>query len=175
MSVLTFLKATAVILPGSLICGGCAGVSYRALDASSDQRARGFRYYDTSPYLLVRTDGKGGLESSLEYLPDLGKLRHARPFQFLAANKSTFDFSEGTLSSGTSEGDGTAVPAAFLDAATKVASAALKAGADDPAAAKSGEGSGTAPRVYLFKIKQEGATWTLIGDSGFEPLYKTKY
>ncbi|MES2705006.1 MAG: hypothetical protein V4726_00225 [Verrucomicrobiota bacterium] len=166
---------TALLLCG-VLCAGCSGVSHRALDAAADKKARGFRYYDISPYLVVQTDGNGGLESSLKYLPDLTKLREAHPFQFLASNTSKFTFSEGVLTEGVSEGDGTAVPSAFLDAATKVAAAAVKAQAfDDPSAQRAADGGNAAPKVYIFKIKQNGNTWELLGDAGFEPFHNTIY
>ena len=140
-----------------VVFSGCAGVSYRALTAEDDVRADGFRYYDPSPYLLVQTDGNGGLKSDLKWLPDLTKLRHAKPYQFLAKNDVTFDFTNGVLTQGNTEGDGTEVPKAFISALETVASSAIKAGAflKGPGGKKV-HASDTLPRVYLFKIVQNG-------------------
>jgi hypothetical protein len=153
---------------------GCAGVSHRSIDdLRADRAARGFRYYEASPYLLVQTDNAGGLKSELKWLPDRTKLRQATPYKFLAKNEATFEFANGVLSKSDSVGDGTAIPNAFIQAAEKVASAAIKAGAlDDPRA--NADVQPTAPRVYLFKIVKLDGAWTLLGASGIEPLYQTK-
>jgi hypothetical protein len=149
----------------------CAGVSHR--DVLDDSSARGFRYYDSSPYLLVQTDNKGGLTSSISYLPDLTKLRQANPYKFLAKNDSTFQLTNGILTNSDNVGDGTAIPKAFIDAAERVASAAIKANADEPRKRTASEPD-TAPRVYLFKIVKTDGEWTLLGAQGPTPLYKFK-
>ena len=65
-------------------------MSHRAIEtARQDQSARGFRYYDSSLYLLVQTNNDGGLVSKLEWLPDQTKLRQAKPYKFLAKNETT--------------------------------------------------------------------------------------
>jgi hypothetical protein len=155
----------------AIVISGCAGVSYR--EVTDDKSARGFRYYDSSPYLLVQTDNKGGLTSELKYLPDLTKPRQAKPYQFLASNDSTFEFSEGILTKGESVGDGTAVPKAFIEAAEKVAGAAIKGGALDAPGGQKEDAPDTAPRVYLFKIVKIDGEWTLLGASGLAPLYQS--
>lgn len=159
----------------AMLCAGCAGVSYHELTEQTDARGNGFRYYDPSPYLLVQTDGQGGLKSELKWLPDLTKLRQAKPYQFLASNDSTFQFADGVLTQGDSAGDGTAVPKAFIAAAEKVVSTAIKAGAfDNPSGRDGPPPQTTAPRVYLFKIVQNGREYALVGAGGFEPDYQTK-
>jgi len=162
------LWSTSGIVLLALLCAGCAGVRYRDLTAQTDACAKGFRYYDSSPYLLVQTDGKGGLKSELKWLPDQTKLREAKPYQFLASNEVTFDLTNGILMESDSVGDGTAIPTAFIGALEKVASTAIsKAALVGPDALR------TAPRVYLFKIVQNGNKYSLIGAGGFEPEYQT--
>jgi hypothetical protein len=160
---LHFLKLPLVAL--SVAATGCAGVSYRTIpDEIADNRARGFRYYDPSLYLLVQTDNKGGLTSQIISLPDTSKLRQATPYKFLAQNNATFNFTNGVLTTGNNNADETAIPNAFIQALETTATAAIKSGIlDNPQAKK------TTPQVYLFKIAKISGEWTLLGASG-EPL-----
>lgn len=157
----------------AVLCAGCAGVSYRDLTSQTDACAKGFRFYDSSPYLLVQTDGKGGLKSELKWLPDQTKLREAKLYQFLASNEVTFELTNGVLMHSDTEGDGTAVPGAFIAALEKVASSAISKAAFLQGPDEKPSGPGTAPRVYLFKIVQNGNKYSLIGAGGFEPDYET--
>jgi hypothetical protein len=156
---------------------GCAGVSHRSIASKdADLHARGFRYYDAAPYLLVQTNGTGGLTTELKWLPDRSKLRQATPYQFLAKNDSTFTFTGGVLTGSDSVGDGTAIPKAFIEAAEKTISAGLKAGLfDDPSAPKTRSIPRYAPRVYLFKIVKIDGEWTLLGAEGTAPSYRTLF
>jgi len=64
----------------ALVCllTSCAGVTHQAITTKKqDCEARGIRYYDSSPYLLVQTDNQGGLTSDFMYLPDQNK-RHGQ-------------------------------------------------------------------------------------------------
>ena len=99
-----------LVLAGLLT--SCAGVTHQAITtAKQDCKARGVRYYDSSPYLLVQTDNQGGLTSDFMYLPDLNKKRQARPFTFLASNTTTLSFQNGILTDSSSDTDSSAVPA----------------------------------------------------------------
>jgi hypothetical protein len=125
----------------------CAGVTHQAITtAEQDCKARGVRYYDSSPYLLVQTDNQGGLTSDFMYLPDQNKKRQARPYTFLASNTTTLSFQNGILTDSSSDTDSSAVPAAVIKALEQVATSAAKLLAFDAAQTKQ------APRVYLFKI-----------------------
>ena len=81
---LTELHNSLLVLVPCLFLGGCAGVNYETITSDQqDAKAKGLRYYDSSPYLLVQTDNQGALKADLKYLPDLTKKRQARPYTFL--------------------------------------------------------------------------------------------
>ncbi|WP_395739892.1 hypothetical protein [Prosthecobacter sp.] len=153
----------------SLLLSACAGLSGGSLTEDQDWRANGFRYYDSSPYLLVYTDNKGGLNSELKYMPDLTKKRQVKPYQFLASVDGTLTFEDGILTGAESNGDGTAVPKAVISALEKTAKAAIAA--DMGTAREAMDADGLAPRVYLFKIiktidDKGNYVWELKGSSG---------
>ncbi len=153
----------------ALLLSSCAGLSGRSLTEDQDWSATGFRYYDSSPYLLIYTDNQGGLNSELKYLPDLTKKREVKPYQFLASVEGKFSFADGILTGADSTGDGTAVPKAVISALEKAASAAIAA--DGKLRAEAKDADGLAPRVYLFKIVKEvndkgQYVWALKGSSG---------
>lgn len=146
----------------SLILSGCAGIEFKSIpyaDAdTADKEARGFRYYDTSPFLLVYTDGKGGLTSTLLYLPDTTKLRTVHPFAYGAKNESTLTFENGRLAVSKSVVDETAIPKAVLSALEKVGMAMAKA-----ANAKDAKLEALIPTPYLFRIVYDAGKWGLRG------------
>ena len=153
----------------TLMLSACAGLSGRSLTEVQDWSANGFRYYDSSPYLLVYTDNKGGLNSELKYMPDLTKKREVKPYQFLASVDGSLTFEDGILTGAESNGDGTAVPKAVISAMEKVAKAAIAA--DGKLQTEAKDADGMAPRVYLFKIVKEvdakgEYVWELKGSSG---------
>jgi hypothetical protein len=152
----------------ALVCllTSCAGVTHQAITTKKqDCEARGIRYYDSSPYLLVQTDNQGGLTSDFMYLPDQNKKRQARPFTFLASNTTTLSFQNGILTDSSSDTDSSAVPAAVIKALEQVATSAAKLAAFDAAQTKQ------APRVYLFKIVKQKGQWGLIGAQGETVTY----
>jgi hypothetical protein len=121
----------------ALLFQGCSGVTYSAInDPAQDIKARGFRYYDTSPYLLITRVKKGKdskddeFTSQLLYLPDQTKKFQAHPYCFLASNNNTFTFGSGqqvgVLTDTSVESDSTAVPAAIIAAAEKIVEAGIK-------------------------------------------------
>ena len=139
----------------------CAGVTHQAITTCKQEKAaRGVRYYDSSPYLLVQTDNQGGLTSDFMYLPDPNKKRQARPFTFLSSNTTTLSFQNGILTDSSSDTDSSAVPAAVIKALEQAAVSAAKLTAFDVAKTKQ------APRVYLFKIIKKDGQWRLVGAQG---------
>ena len=125
-------------------------------DEATDLRARGFRFYDTSPYILVKTNNQGGLTSEVKYLPDLTKKRSARPYAFLSSNDTKLTFggtgNEGlTLTQGVSDAKADAVPAAIAEATPVVPEV-------DGRPAK-------APPFALFKVVKRDGQWGIIGAS----------
>src|SRR6185369_7888903 len=87
-----------------------------------DRRApSGIRYYDTSSYLLVYSDGVSKVNWQLLQLPDQTKLRFAKPYNFVSSLKANFYFNEGVLVSAGETGDSTKVPQAVIEAIGKIA------------------------------------------------------
>ncbi len=110
----------------ALLLSGCSGTTVRAIGPDHpESKNRGFRYYESSPYLLVYSDGNGGLISKLIYLPDQTRLRSIRPWEFLASNTGNLKFSNGVLNEAKLEGDGTALPKAVIEGLQGLAEAAV--------------------------------------------------
>jgi len=134
---------------------GCAGLEMRNINSDAeDQSAQGFRYYDTSPFLLVYTDTKGGLKSEVIFLPDSQKKRSIRPYAYGAKNDATFKFENGKLLGAKAVVDETVIPVAVVSALEKVATSLVKA------ANAQNEGI---PGPYLFRIHYDGTKWSLAG------------
>lgn len=144
----------------SLFCiAGCARTVYTPVDPQNDN-ADGFRFYQSSPYLLVYTNGKGGIATQILYIADPAKLVSARPKNFLAKSDMTLDLENGVLSKSKTEVDATIVTSAVIKAAQSVATTLL-AGANDPLKAAANERSMPAPQLY--KIVVNGSTVTFVG------------
>lgn len=124
----------------------CAGARVTRVLPGKDSEAHGFRYYQSSPYLIVHTDNKGGLTSRIEYLPDPNRLMSYEPYSKLSSNATTLEFKNGVLTGATSDIDETVVPIAALKGVEAVLSAALKASLLDKV------GTTTVPLPALFKI-----------------------
>jgi hypothetical protein len=132
---------------------GCAGLNVGPVNSPlADQSAKGFRYYETAPFLFIHTDGKGGLVGEIVMLPDTTRMMSIEPYAMLASNNTTLTFSNGTLTESNSQVDTTAVASAGLDALAKYLT--LVVGADLPKAA---------PPPYLYKIYLRGGAVTLTG------------
>nr|WP_294501979.1 hypothetical protein [uncultured Rhodopila sp.] len=144
----------------ALLVSGCAGLTVGPV--KDDNQASGYRFYQPAPFLFVRSDGKGGLTSEIIYLPDTTQKMSARPFAVLASNNATLSFSNGMLTEASAVVDETVVPAAFLDALSKGASAAIAA--DLPQTPQA-----TAPVPYLFKITVHAGSIELKGGPAFGP------
>src|SRR5882757_10510461 len=107
----------------------CAGVNYqtirtygtgdpKAVEANTaDIAADGIRYYEQVPYLIVYSDGKGGLKSQLLYLPDTTRKKVVHPYAWMANNNLVLTFDKGVLTEGTQTIDETIVPKAAVEAA----------------------------------------------------------
>jgi len=154
-----------LLIVATTALSGCAGMTF-----SSDQITKdlhGVRYYQTAPFLFVRSDGKGGLTSEIVYLPDTTEVMSVRPYAFMATNDAALTFTNGVLTEASATVDETVVPNAFVDALGKVATAAMAA--DLPAGADA-----SVPPPYLFKITVDGQKITLeggaaIGTKGEQP------
>jgi len=116
-----------LLVLGLLSVVGCAGIRFDTIESDADdEKADGIRYYEAKPFLLIYSDGKGGLVNEILYLPDLSRKRSADPFAFMATNETTLSFTSGVLTQGLSVTDETMVPKAILEAAATVAGASLK-------------------------------------------------
>ena len=138
------MKALGVVLAIALAITGCSKITHsRVATEADDERADGIRYFQASPYLIVHSDGKGGLSWSVVYLPDQTKKMIAKPFNLFAKLDSTLTFSNGVLTSAKDILTADAVPKAIVAAAEKVAPLLLGA-----ARADIGEQAIPAPRIY---------------------------
>lgn len=156
-------RAFGVAMAIIAVClAGCAGMQAGPIaDAATDDRDEGFRYYETSPFLLLYTDGKGGLKSELLFLPDTTKLRSIKPYAWGASNKTTLTFDNGRLVKATSEIDETVIPKAVISGLEKIATSAVKAA--------NGTNEGI-PGPYLFRIIKDGqGEWSLAGGIALKP------
>lgn len=128
----------AICLPLMLL-GACAGTSVKPIAYSgasdqasqegltTDEDARGLRYYEGAHFLIVYSDGKGGLKSEVKFLPDLTKKRSIDPYAYFAKNEATLVFTNGILTQSKSVVDETILPKAAITALEKVATAAISA------------------------------------------------
>lgn len=140
---------------------GCAGLEVTTLgaDPARDVAARGFRYYQSAPFLFVVSDGKGGLTASIKFLPDTTQKMSIRPYAFASSNDATLTFDGGVLSRAATVVDETAVPIAALDALARALAAAAKASL----ASSELELDATVPIPYLFRIVQKDDVIELRG------------
>ena len=156
-------------IAGAGVWLGCAGISVHPV--SDDSAARGIRYYEPAPFLLVHSDGKGGLTSSVVILPDLSRKMSARPYAVLARNDATLQFQNGMLSSSKSVADETVIPKAVVSALEKVAIAAAKAAFKTEGEEDEGV---KVPPPQLFKIVIEKDRVKLLGGPGNGELFVTR-
>ena len=153
-----------------LTLSSCAGINYGTITTDADEsKAKGLRYYDSSPYLLVQTDNQGGLTCDFLYLPDRTKKRYAQPYTFLSSNTTTLEFQRAILTNSVSDTDSSAVPVAVVKALEQVASSAAKFMAFDRPTDQTTPVS--APQVYLFKIVKRNGEWGLVGAVGDSVRY----
>ena len=131
---------------------GCAGLDAHA--PGDGDTVKGFRYFDTAPFLLVYTDGKGGVISKLMYLPDTTRLRTIHPYAYGAKNEVTLKFDKGRLTQAASTVDETVIPMSVISGLEKIAVARLNASAPRRGI----------PAPYLFRIStDELGNWQLKG------------
>ena len=128
----------------------------------------GVRYYLSSPYLLVYTNGKGKLLWQIEYLPDPTKLMVGTPTQFFAKTTSKFAFTNGILSSSKNESDSTAAPKAIIAAVEKTLPLLAAAFTD-----LKDTGTKKIPAPRLYKIVLEQDNFKLIGVQSSEQVNVT--
>jgi hypothetical protein len=118
--------------------------------------SKGFRYYNSSPYLLVYSNGKGGIVSQIVYLPDPQKKMTATPSSFLSTIQTTMEFDKGVLKSAKNTTDASIVSSGIVKA-VESAAPALLAALNEPARDR------LVPAPYLYKIIVEGNTVKFVG------------
>jgi len=139
-----------IIIFISVFSVGCASTVYKHVNPGSDS-GDGFRFYQSSPYLLVYTNGKGGIVTQILYISDPAKLMSAKPKNFLSKTSMTLEFENGVLNTSKTDVDATIVPSAIIKAAQSVATTFLAA-ANDPQKGNA-ERSMPAPQVYKIVVK----------------------
>jgi hypothetical protein len=152
-----FSFAIAVVAALTLACSGCTATVTYQHEAGGP---KGIRYYESAPYLLVYSDGKGGLKWQIFYIPDQSHIMTATPMVRGGKAQMTLYFVNGALSSSTVAGDTTAIPNAILAAAQAaipiIAAAVL---------AEKGAPPGF-PKPYLYKIIVTGSAIEFRGGQG---------
>jgi hypothetical protein len=150
---------------------GCATVKYQAVAEPPaagvkrqagvlyDDTCNGIRYYQSAPYLLIYSDGKGGLSWQIQYLPDLSRKMTAQPQAFWASINTTLTFQNGYLTNSKDVGDATAVPKAVIAAVEKVVSGLGSLGAGPPTATNDYQ----VPKPLLYKIVVHANSVDFIG------------
>lgn len=141
----------------AVVAGCSAAVTHQAV--KDDTAATGIRYYMNAPYLLVYSDGKGGLKWQILYLPDQSRIMTATPEILGGRTEMTLFFQNGTLSGSSVVGDTTAVPKAIVAAVQSALPLLLPAVFEGPK--KNGF-----PSPYLYKLVVHGSNLEFIGGQG---------
>ena len=150
---------------------GCATVKYRVVTSETDKSDLGIRYYETSPYLLAYSDGKGGVVTSIQYLPDPTRKMSAEPSATLADVQSTLEFDRGVLTSSSNSGDATAVAKAVTTAVETIGGALIAGAANEPGKAARANYADV-PAPYIFKIVIDKDSVKLIGARAGVPSFR---
>ncbi len=152
---------------------GCAGFVAKPIsDSATDAKVSGIRYYEPAPFILVHTDGKGGLVSQLIYLPDTTQKLAIDPYAYLAKNNTTLTFRNGMLVETKSVIDETVVPKAIIEGIQKAAVAAAKAkGMDLPQV--DSVTKIPAPALFRVIVNTDGSIH-LLGGYGLGPSEKDR-
>jgi hypothetical protein len=146
----------AIVVVGLAVAGCSATVTHRLDTADTD--ATGIRYYDSAPYLIVYSDGMGGLKWQIRYLPDQSRLMTATPKIIGGRTEMTLYFQNGVLASASTVGDTTELPKALIGA-IQSALPLLAGVAEGPANPKG------FPAPYLYKIVVNGDSASFTGNS----------
>lgn len=138
-----------------LVMGCAANVTHRLETSSST----GLRYYESAPYLLVYSNGTGGLVWQVLFLPDQSHVMEASPTILGGQTQMALKFQNGVLTSATSVGDTTAIPKAIIAAVQSALPLIAKAALESPA-------EKTFPAPSIYKISVTGNTVTFNGGTG---------
>jgi len=148
------MKKISFILISLVIFGCSATVTHQvATDTST-----GIRYYDTAPFLIIYSDGMGGLKWQIRYLPDQTRVMTATPSIIGGRTEMSLYFQNGMLTSVSTVGDTTEVPKALINAAQTALPLLL-------AAAESPHQKGF-PAPYIYKLVVENGNIKFVGGKG---------
>ncbi len=151
-----------------VVITGCAGVAHIPIkNEEHDKEVNGIRYLRASPYLLVYSNTKGGIETEILYLPDPHKKMAANPTSVMADINSTMDFKNGMLTGTKDIADATAVPKQLVEAIGTIGSALIKA-LNEPKEVEKNEYQ--VPPPHIYKIVVKGTDVKFIGGKGDTPI-----
>lgn len=145
----------------ALALPACATSEHRSIVSQEDDaKDTGVRYYRSAPYLIVYSNGKGGINASIRYLPDVTQKMSVKPQAFLAKLDTTMDFTNGSLVASKDVADSTGFPKAIVEAVKEVAPLLLQAlnNAD--------KNEFTVPAPHIYKIVFTGNTVQFVGGKG---------
>jgi len=150
------IMRSVLVLISLTVLGCSATVTHRI---ATNETETGIRYYDSAPFLIVYSDGMGGLKWQIRYLPDQTRIMMATPSIIGGRTEMTLYFQNGMLASASTVGDTTEVPKALIGA---VASALpFLIGAAEGAPAPDGF-----PAPYIYKLVVSNDKITFIGGQG---------
>jgi hypothetical protein len=123
------LKQMTILL--SVFAMGCSATVTHQVEGPNGS-GTGIRYYENAPYLIIYSDGHGGLKWQICYLPDQSRIMTATPVINGGHTEMTLYFQNGVLASGSMTGDTTEVAKAVITAVQN-ALPLLLAAAESPA------------------------------------------
>jgi uncharacterized protein YceK len=138
-----------------VICSGCSSVDY----GTDNPKSTGLRYYDSAPYLLVCSDGHGGLKWTILYLPDQSIVKTVTPATGWAHTEMTLNFQNGVLMTSSTMSDSTEIPKSIISAVQSALPAIAAAAAESSKLP-------SFPAPYLYKLAWDGGTLQFIGQQG---------
>jgi hypothetical protein len=141
------------------LLSSCARIVYEPVPKDSDDDSNGIRFYHSSPYVLVYSNGKGGLITQILYIADPYKKISAKPKSFMATAQTTMEFDKGVYKSAKNTIDATAVPSAIIKA-VEAAAPAFIAALNEPVPTLK------VPPPYLYKIIVDGSSVKFVGGQG---------
>ena len=152
------MKATS-FLPlalAALTVAGCASIDS---SEDTDGTRTGIRYYNSAPFILAYSDGKGGVTSEIVYLPDTTRVMSLDTTAFFAQNKTVMSFERSVVTTSKTTANAAEVPKGVIEAAKSIAVA--QAGGNVPDSDTPNE----IPAPYLFRIHYDPKTkkWELVG------------
>lgn len=136
--------------------------SAKRRNIEADYRANGIRYYGSSLYILVNSDGRGNIQWRILELPDQTKKMVAQPYNFLATIKTDMGFSNGVLNQFKVAIDASVVPKALIETVSKVLPYLMAADAEYKV-----------PSVEIYKIVASNNTFEFVGGHGDQPISVT--